>query len=82
MTTGAEPRAEELIAEIFRQKRLLEAAGAVPSRVRLPLIWIRRIRVYRLLLGPLPDAEFDYLQTNSLFGLEFVLDNLEKIIVE
>ena len=77
-----EPRAEEIIAEVYRQKVVSVAAGCNPTTVRLPIVYIRRLRVYRFLLGDLPAGSADYLSRTSLFGLDFVLHDSQSIIVE
>jgi hypothetical protein len=78
---GNEPRAEELIAEIYRQYTSLRQEGKSPRRVCLPVSYIRRLRIYHALMGEAADSRHEYLEHDAIFGLEFFVHREEKILV-
>ena len=71
-------RAEELIAEIYRQKTELQERGETPRQLILsPEAW-RHIRAWHLARGVMEKApHMDYIQDNSVFGLEVFFDTIE-----
>ncbi len=63
-------RAEELIAEVYRQVRQLRSAGEAPGRVLMhPAQW-EAISRYRQSVGTVSGPVPDYLAENDIFGLE------------
>lgn len=76
-----EPRAEELIAEIYRQLSELRSSGKVPQRVLLPIAYIRRLRIYHALVGAANIDKSEYLAHDSIFGLDFFVHESNTIIV-
>lgn len=77
----ADPKAEVIIAEIYRQVVLSRAKGIEPRQVNLPYRFVRRLRVYRFLLGDLEGNGFEYLDRYSIFGLEFCIHREDAIQV-
>lgn len=81
-TPSALPRAEELIAEVYRQIIRHRENGRQPTKILMsPAKW-EIINRYRLSLGSLSGPLPDYLAENTLFGLEIWYDDGEKIQVE
>ena len=78
---SGEPRAEELIAEIYRQLVEQRLLGRIPEKVCLPITYIRRLRIYRALMGGLVRFDLDYLEDNSIFGLVFYIHESKTIVV-
>ena len=76
-----EPRPEELIAEIYRQIYELRSRGKEPNRVCLPVGYIRRLRIYHALLGSANLGQAEYIDHDSIFGLEFFVHEINDIIV-
>ncbi len=75
-------RAEELIAEIYRQKMTLQERGEKPCQLILSAEAWRHIRAWHLARGVMEKApHMDYIQENSVFGLEVFFDNLETPLV-
>lgn len=81
MTMEREPKAEEIIAEIYRQVLLCRASGASPRVVNLPYRYVRRLRVYRFLLGELEVGGYDYLDRYHIFNLDFCIHDDDSIVV-
>ena len=73
--------ADELIAEIYRQKRLLDDQGIPPQGVRLAREYIRRLRVQGFLMGQPGDPSLEYLGWNSIFGLDFYVHESKDVQV-
>lgn len=75
-------RAEEIIAETYRQIRESREDGHIPGRVVMsPELWnsvIEYQRALGVIAGPVPD----YLSENSLFGLEIWYGSKPGIRVE
>ncbi|MCK5734963.1 MAG: hypothetical protein KAH21_00740 [Spirochaetaceae bacterium] len=63
-------RAEEIIAEVYRQVLEVRNQGFEPSRVVMPSSLWHRVDDYRRTLGVIDGSIPDYLSENSLFGLE------------
>ncbi len=75
-------RSQELINEVYRQISDLRTMGIEPQRIFMPIHFVRRIRIFRLLLGIVENQEQDYLEPNSLFGIDIWLHQKEEILVE
>lgn len=75
-------RAEEIIAETYRQILDLKEEGNIPARVVMSReLWDSVIEYQRslgVIAGPVPD----YLSENSLFGLEIWYGSNPDIRVE
>ena len=78
---GEDIRPEEIILEIYRQKQQCLEAGIKPVKVVLPIKLHRLIQRYHELLGNIDGPMPDYLQEDSIFGLEICIDNDSKIVV-
>ena len=71
-------RAEELIAEIYRQKTELQEQGKKPRQLILSHEAWRHIRAWHLARGIMEKApHMDYIQENSVFGLEVFIDSVD-----
>ena len=64
------PRAEEIIAEVYRQLTQARSAGKTATKVVMPKAYWRTVEEYRRVLGPLDGSLPDYLSEDGLFGLE------------
>lgn len=75
-------RAEEIIAETYRQIRVSREEGNIPARVVMSHeLWDSVVEYQRglgVIAGPVPD----YLSENSLFGLEIWYGSNPGIRVE
>ena len=77
-----EPRAEELIAEVYRQIRESRERGAKPERIVMERrLWLA-IDDYRRSLGVITGPVPDYLSDDGLFGLEIWYGDAPGIRVE
>jgi hypothetical protein len=76
-----EVRPEELIVEVYRQKTERTAAGLSATQVVMSQKTWRTIRTYHASLGTLNGNLPDYINKDSLFGLEIMLDNREGVKV-
>lgn len=76
-----QPRAEELIVEIYRQIQRLRTSGH-PTRVVLNRVQYDLLQAYRARLGELPDEQPDYLEKYAVFGLELHIDDCSEPRVE
>ena len=79
---GGIPRAEEIIAEVYRQLREKRTSGDVPGKIVMPRAYWRAIEDYRRDLGPVDGPVPDYLSDDGLFGLEIWYGNDPVISVE
>ena len=77
----SDPKAEEIIAEIYRQVLVCRSRAVEPKQVLLPYRYVRRLRVYRFFLGDLGPGGIEYLDRYSIFGLEFFVHQEDKILV-
>ena len=68
-------RAEEIIAEIYRQKRELLDKGIKPDKVVFSMDIYRILKRYRELLGVIEGPVPDYLQQETVFGLTVCIDS-------
>jgi len=75
-------RAEELIAEVYRQILESRSHGLEPERVVMPFLLWDRINDYRHSLGIIDGPLPDYLSEDSLFGLEVWYADTPGIRVE
>ena len=67
---GSHPRAEELIAEIYRQVLLARSESRSITAVIMHASHYRVLQAYRNRLGELADASLEYLERYRIFGLE------------
>ena len=71
-------RAEELVAEIYRQKTELQNRGEKPSQVILSMEAWRHIRAWHLARGVMEQApHMDYISEDSIFEMEVLIDGVE-----
>lgn len=76
------PRAEEVVAEVYRQLSALREEGRIARRLVIcPDLWTRIIE-YRKKLGTLESSLPDYLNEDSLFGLEIWYGRKTEVRVE
>ena len=78
---GDDIRPEEIILEIYRQKKRCLEAGKKPEKVVLSMNHHRLIQWYHELLGSVDGPVPDYLQEDTIFGLEICIDNSSEIMV-
>lgn len=74
-------RPEELIVEIYRQKKERTESGLSPSQVIMSMKTLRFIRNYHSSLGSLENSLPDYIGEDTIFGLEIMIDNREGVKV-
>ncbi len=75
-------RAEEIIAEVYRQITETRSRGTQPEKVIMqPALW-QLVKDYRQSLGIMDGPHPDYLTENGLFGLEIWYGNTPGIRVE
>jgi len=74
-------RAEELIMEIYKQKNQRMEQGLPAEKVIMNMKKYRMIQNYHRRLGPLDGSIPDYITTDSLFGLEILIDNRQETVV-
>lgn len=80
MNTEKDIRAEEIIAEVYRQLTYFKESR--PKRILMhPSLW-DRVRQYRRTLGEITGPVPDYLSDDTMFGLEIWYDNQQGIKVE
>ena len=75
-------RAEEIIAEVYRQIVRAREQGIKPGKVTMPPSLWKKVSRYRESLGILDGPNPDYLSENGLFGLEIWYGNNPDIRVE
>ncbi len=76
-------RAEEIVAEIYRQKLEVQERGGRPERVYMPPEAWEHIRAWHISLGVMDKApHMDYIGEQSIFGLEIVLDKAGTLSVQ
>lgn len=72
-------RAEELIAEIYRQKTELQKDGLKPNQVILNMESWRHIRAWHLARGVMEQgSHMDYITEDSIFEMEILIDAVDK----
>ncbi|MDR1625894.1 MAG: hypothetical protein LBT33_05075 [Spirochaetia bacterium] len=74
-TPEAQPRPEEIIAELWRQIRALRAAGKKPQSVLLSVEDYRAVQAWHAALGELPDPAQDYISKYAIFSLPVFVEN-------
>lgn len=79
---GPEPRAEAVIAEVYRQIRQIREAGGEARRIVMPAALWNLVDEYRRILGPMEGPVPDYLGNDSLFGLDIWYGDAPDIRVE
>lgn len=63
-------RAEELVAEVYRQKLEVQEGGGKPRTVHMPREAWEHIRAWHISLGIMEKApHMDYIGEESIFGL-------------
>ncbi len=67
-------RAEEVLAELWRQIRESREGGGRPVRIVLDPEAYRLVQDYRAALGTAAAPELDYLARHSLFGLPVYIE--------
>jgi len=71
-------RAEEIIAEVYRQILDARSRSLNPEKVLMPAALWNRVEEYRHTLGIIDGPHPDYLSEEGLFGLEiWYSDDLE-----
>ncbi len=76
-----EPRAEEIIAEIYGRISSLRDRGREPEAIVLPMEYYRLLQLYRARLGDTPEGFRDYLGKYELFGVPLYTDNGTDIVI-
>ena len=67
-------RAEELVAEIYRQKLEVQNRGGKPVKVLMPPDAWEHIRAWHISLGVMEKApHMDYITEEAVFGLSVVI---------
>ncbi|HKJ86529.1 MAG TPA: hypothetical protein VKA06_10660 [Spirochaetia bacterium] len=78
----AEPRAEELILDVYRQRSEALTAGRPVSRVIMSRRHYELIQSYRARLGEMAEGGVDYLDRYRLFDLDICVEREAEISVE
>jgi hypothetical protein len=78
----AEPRAEELILEAYRQRSEALSAGRAVSRVVMSRTHYELIQRYRARLGEMAEGSVDYLDRYRLFDLDICVEREAVLRVE
>lgn len=77
-----EPRAEAIIAEIYRQLKELQEGGENPTSVVMSMEQYRKIQRYHATLGETPAPAFDYISKYSVMGLSILIENDSELRVK
>jgi hypothetical protein len=75
-------RAEEIVAELWRQIRESYDTGKRPERVVLSPENYRLVRDWHAALGELPDPGRDYISKDTIFNLPVFIDSGAGVRVE
>jgi hypothetical protein len=75
-------RAEEILAEAWRQICAVRGRGGRPARIVLSPEAYRLVQDYRAGLGSLQDPEMDYISRHSLFTLPVYIEKAAAPRVE
>lgn len=76
-------RAEELVAEIYRQKLEIQQSGGKPCKVVMPPEAWEHINAWHISLGTMEQApHMDYITDDSIFGLTVELDRSAALTVQ
>lgn len=78
---GGFVRAEEIIVEIYRRKKEMLSAGTKPAQILLSPPVYRILKEYRKKIGVIGGSVPDYLQADSIFGLEICLHDQDVILI-
>lgn len=78
----ADPRAEELILEAYRQKNDALREGRTIDRIVMSREHYDAIQRYRARLGEMPEGASDYLERYRLFDLDICVEAGAEIRVE
>jgi hypothetical protein len=76
-----ELRPEEIVAELWRQIREIQAAGKKPEKIVMPIEKYRLVQIWHALLGELPDPSKDYISKYAIFNLPVFIENGAEITV-
>ncbi len=77
-----EPRAEELVVEIYRQLSEAREKGEHPKELILSMDQWRQIRAWHAARGVMEQApHMDYITEDSIFGLEVLIDRVNDPFV-
>jgi acyl-CoA-binding protein len=72
-------RAEELIAEIYRQKTELQNEGKKPHQVIMSMEAWRHIRAWHLARGVMEQAaHMDYIGEDRIFEMDVLIDGVDS----
>ena len=75
-------RAEEIIAEVYRQLTEARSRGRRPKRILMSASLWNQVEEYRQSLGIIDGPHPDYLSEEGIFGLEIWYSNNSGIVVE
>ncbi|MFW5741885.1 MAG: hypothetical protein ACOCW3_01070 [Spirochaetota bacterium] len=75
-------RAEELILDVYRQRREIEEHGREATRVVMNPSHYRAIQRFHAHLGDVPEGAVDYIDRYRLFDLEICIERVERPVVE
>jgi len=75
-------RAEECVAEVYRQLLEQQKTGSVPVRVIMTMDQYKSLQSWHKSLGAIQGTVPDYISENSLFGLEILIDSEDLLRVE
>ncbi|MFW5743254.1 MAG: hypothetical protein ACOCWX_01615 [Spirochaetota bacterium] len=81
-TTPQSARAEELILDVYRQRREASEQGRETTRVVMSLSHYRTIQRFHARLGEVPEGSTDYIDRYRLFDLEICIERVERPVVE
>ncbi len=75
-------RPEELIADIYRQVRERRAEGGEPVQVVMSIEHCRLLQWYKNLVGETEGGSLDYLGEYEIFGLEILIEQRSRPLVQ
>ena len=75
-------RAEECVAEVYRQLLEKQKAGSVPVRVIMSSHQYKSLQSWHKSLGAVQGSVPDYISENRLFGLEILIGSEDILRVE
>ena len=71
-------RAEEIIVEVYRQRREIVERGGTPEWVVLSPEHYRLVQAYHAQLGEAPEGRADYIDRYRLFDLEIRVERVDE----
>lgn len=74
-------RAEEVIVEVYRQRRAIVDRGGAPAFVILSPAHYRLVQEYHARLGDAPEGRPDYIGRYRLFDLEIRIERIDQPVV-